>query len=83
MVVQLAAKFTSDLVTASKLNEIKRNNNEATGKDIIQYVVPTKFTRAAYSKFPGVVRRRNKNYRKWKERKVGHDRQLTSEVTVV
>ena len=73
MVVQLAAKFTSDLVTAGTLNRIKRENNERTGDDIVQYVVPSKFTRSAYSKFPGVVRRRNKNYRKWKERKVGHD----------
>ena len=73
MVVQIAAKFTSDLVTAGTLNKIKRDNNERTGEDIIQYVQPTKFTRSAYSKFPGVVRRRNKNYRRWKERKVGHD----------
>ena len=73
MVVQLAAKFTSDLVTASTLNRIKRENNERTGEDVIQYVQPPKFTRAAYSRFAGVVRKRNKNYRRWKQNKVGHD----------
>lgn len=73
MVVQLSAKFQTDLVTAGTLNKIKRENNERTGKDIVQYVVPSKFTLSAYSEFAGVVRKRNKNYRAWKQKKVGHE----------
>lgn len=71
--IQFSVSMDTDLVTNATLNRIRRNNNERTGKDIVQYVIPSKFRRTAYSEFPGTVRPRSRNYARWKRNKVGHD----------
>jgi len=73
MPVQLSMEMSSDLVTARTLNRIRRENNERVGKDIVQYVLPVKFTRQAYTEYPGVVRPRRRDYAKSKRARVGHD----------
>lgn len=73
MPVQLGMTFESDLVTARTLNRIRGENNERTGKDIVQYVLPAKFKTQAYAEYPGIVRPRQRKYARWKRAKVGHD----------
>jgi hypothetical protein len=73
MPVQLSAKFETDLVAPRTLATILREQNRATGRDIIRFVVRGKFSRSAYSEHPGVVRRRSAKYAAWKSKRVGHD----------
>lgn len=72
MPVQMSGTFETDLVTPRTLNTIRRNMNEATGKDVVRFVVAGKFRPSAYSEHPGVVRRRSQKYAAWKLKKVGH-----------
>ena len=72
MVVQLAAKFTSDLVTAGTLTTIRRTVNRETGQYIVDKILPSKFTESIKYDIPHVYQRRGQKYEARKRRRLGH-----------
>ena len=73
MPTQISYDFQTDVVNKRTHNRIIREANRKVGEFISNKVLPRKFSRHAYLDYPGVVRRRSRDYQRRKRAKVGHD----------